>query len=180
MKTVVAVVMGFLSGFLIYMMASMLFADFSSHQEPSGVFVFVTFIGGWALSSWLLLKGARTTARVLSRGFLLGAAEWFSMILVGVVFSGRATGASIASSTGSGAEAAGAAIGGGLVAFLTGGISIFMAVLCLLGFVIVHFTAREMKTESAEPTKKCPMCAELVQMEARRCKHCGADLVASP
>lgn len=25
-------------------------------------------------------------------------------------------------------------------------------------------------------SRKCPMCAELVRIEARRCRHCGADL----
>lgn len=177
MKTTVAVFMGLFSGVLLYLMAGMLFIDFDTKAEPSGLFIAVTLLGGWALSTWLLLKNARTTSRVLSRGFLLGAAEWFTMILVGVIFGGRTTGSALAhSSSVDGASAVGAALGGGLVAFLTGGVSIFMAIVCLIGFAIVHLTAREMKAEPAEPTKKCPMCAELVLVEARRCKHCGADL----
>lgn len=28
-------------------------------------------------------------------------------------------------------------------------------------------------------TKRCPLCAEDIMIEAMRCKHCGADLIAS-
>lgn len=31
-----------------------------------------------------------------------------------------------------------------------------------------------------EPSeRKCPLCAEMVKAEAKRCKHCGADLTKS-
>ena len=33
--------------------------------------------------------------------------------------------------------------------------------------------------KATKDTKKCPFCAELVKEEAKVCKHCGRDLVAS-
>lgn len=179
MKTAVAIAMGFLSGLLIYFMAAMLFLDMVSSHAASSFFVFVTFVGGWALSSFLLRRRALSVSKVFSRGFLLGAAEWLIMIVVGIVFSGK-TASSTLSGTSSDAATAGAVLGGGLVAFITGGVSIFMTLLCLIGFAVSYFIGREMKPEAAAPTRKCPQCAELVQQEARKCRYCGADLTEPP
>lgn len=173
MKIVVGIVMGGFSGLLIYMAAAMLFSD----GEPSSVFVFTTFLGGWVLSTIILVRGARTLSKVFSRGFLLGAAEWMAMIPVGIVVSGQALTETVAQGSGSGAEIAGATIGAGLLSFITGGVSVAMAVVCLIGFAVSYFMGREMKPEAATPTRNCPECAELVQEAARKCKHCGADML---
>src|SRR5882672_1615064 len=170
MKLVFAIVLGIISGFLIYMMGAMLTADFSNARETSGLWVAFGFFGGTALSAWLLQRGARTVSAVFRRGFLLGAAEWLCMAFVGLVFSGRAVTATVAQGGGSDAAAAGAVIGGGVIASITGGVSIFMAIVCLIGFTIAYFIGREMRDTTTTPTRKCPECAEMVQAEARKCR----------
>lgn len=170
MRLFIGIVLGFFSGFLIYMAAAMLFTS----GEPSGTFVFVTFFGGWVLSTWGIVRGARTVSKVFSRGFLLGAAEWLAMIPVGMVFSGKALTETVAQGGGTDAELAGATIGAGLISFVTGGVAVVMALVCLLGFAVSYFIGREMKPETA--TRTCPECAEVIQAAARKCKHCGAEI----
>jgi hypothetical protein len=172
MKIIVGIVLGFFSGFLIYMATAMLFTK----GEPSGAFVFATFFGGWGLSTWLIVRRAHTVSKVFSRGFLLGAAEWLAMIPVGLVFSGKALTESVGQRAGTDAELAGATIGAGLVSFVTGGVAVVMALVCLTGFAVSYFFGREMKPEVATPTRTCPECAELIQAAARKCKHCGAQI----
>nr|CAS02567.1 putative integron gene cassette protein [uncultured bacterium] len=156
MKILVALVMGLCSGFLIYFMAAMVLADTSGGTGPSGAFVLISFLGGWALSTWLLLRGAISVSKVFSRGFLLGAAEWLLMVLVGIIFAGKQVAAAGGTSE---AASAGAAVGGGLVAMITGGISIAMAVVCLIGFAISYSMGKEMRKEipAPTPTKKVPI-----------------------
>jgi uncharacterized membrane protein len=171
MKAVIAIFMGLFSGFMIYMMAAMI-ASNEAAGGPSGLFVAVTFFGGWALTSYLLLKDAVSVSKVFSRGFLFGAAEWFAMILVGIVFAGKQV------SSSSSAELVGSAVGGGIFAMLAGGVSLFMTILCLVGFVISHFLGREMKAEKSdsENLTKCPSCAELIQKDAVKCRFCNESL----
>jgi hypothetical protein len=176
MKILVALIMGFCSGLMIYFLLGIMILP--SNPALGTIFVAVTFLGGWALSTYLLLKSAKSVSKVFVRGFLLGAAEWLLLIPASVVMTGRAMSAATAHAANSTAATAGAALGGGLVTFLTGGLAITMAVVCLIGFAVAYLMGREMKPEQAVPTKKCPECAELVQAEARKCRFCGATLVA--
>ena len=172
MKVLVGIILGFFSGFLLYMVSALLFTS----GAPSSAFVFTTFFGGWILSTWVLVRGARTISKVFSRGFLLGAAEWLAMIPAGMVLGGKALNETVSQGTGTDAELAGATIGAGLVSVITGGVSVVMALACLLGFMVSYFIGREMKPEMVTSTRTCPDCAEIIQAAARKCKHCGVEI----
>lgn len=126
MKYVTAVVMGLLASGLVYIVSIPL-------PSPAPTLIALTF---WIASSFLLQRGAQTVAQVLGRGFLLGAAEWLLMIVATIVVAIIAI------------------IAGGLnglfKAALVGGVSLFMVLLCLAGFAIVHFWKREMKPDQPE------------------------------
>jgi hypothetical protein len=177
MKTLVGIVMGFFSGLLIYVAIAMIFANAQGGLSPA--FAGMTLLGGWALSAFVLIRGAKTVSKVFSRGFLVGAAEWLVMIPVGVIFSGKFL-AENATQFETDAEMAGATIGAGLLSFLTGGFAIAMAVVCLIGFAVAYFMGREMQPEMALPTRTCPECAERIQEAARKCRHCGALIAQEP
>jgi len=173
----VAVVLGIFSGFLIYMESALLFT--STGEGPSTLFVWVTFLIGWGGATYFMVRGTKSISKVFSRGFLIGAAEWFALIPVGFLFSGKMVG-EVAAQTESGAAIVGATMGGGIISFFTGGVALFMSVVCLVGFAISYSLGREMKPEASVSTKKCPDCAEMIQADARKCRFCGCELPEVP
>lgn len=142
-RVTLGLVMGLFAGFLFYMACGMLFV---APEQPSGGFVAVTFLGGTVAFTWLVVRGTTSLNRVLSRGLLLGAAEWLVMAPLSVMVAGKAV-AETTSSSGSDAGAAGAVLGGGIIASMGVGVSVVMMFICLGGFLVVKLLGQEMKPE---------------------------------
>ena len=128
-RWLVALTAGFMSGFLVYIILALLI--FSTTDGPPGWFggVFLVVAVGSAL---FIIRGATTVSGVFSRSFLMGSAEWFVVIPVGVfIFSKVAV------------ETEGTFVGAGLTTLLADGIAMVMFVFCLTGYFITVCILRE-------------------------------------
>jgi hypothetical protein len=127
MKTLVAVLIGGLSGALLCLMGGVLLVTGArpivDDQWPA--IAAILFFGGGAISTYGLVVNAKTAQQVVARGFLLGAVEWLLMIGVGVIRS--------------------AVVGhGALSGLVIGGASLLMAVICLTGYLLVQHRRRNL------------------------------------
>ncbi len=134
-----AAILGLLFGFLLYFITFMLFMP---KGGPGPIFVLFTLSSGWVLSAWFLGNNAESLLRVLRRGMLLGAIEWLIVIPASWVWTGRAVVSTVEQIGPAATGVAGAIIGGGLIALLTGGVALFMLVLCAIGYLIVYLLQR--------------------------------------
>ena len=57
---------------------------------------------------------------------------------------------------------------------------VFGALLGPIGWLIVAVGPDVKATQQATRMRKCPYCAELVQPDAKVCKHCGKDIAPTP
>jgi zinc-ribbon domain len=58
-------------------------------------------------------------------------------------------------------------------------VRLFLGPLELLAVILqpVNQKALENRSLRAGTTKKCPYCAEIVKIEAKKCRHCGMDVM---
>lgn len=138
MRLFVAIIMGFLSALVLSFLVMLISAAFLPYPGPG--FAIVAFLIAWPGSAWIISRCSRSVSKVLSRGFLIGAAEWFALIFVMMVV-GASPKISGASSDLNPVE--GTLVGGaiGMV------VAIPLAIVCLIGFVISHFAGKELKRE---------------------------------
>jgi hypothetical protein len=79
MRTFVAIVLGFLSGLVLFLLAATLIGDTIS-AGPALAVAFVALLAAWTISTYFIRRNAATTSTVLCRGFLLGTVEWLAVI----------------------------------------------------------------------------------------------------
>lgn len=91
MKIVVAVLLGFFSGVMAFLMVGrLLLPPINQRTDLESLVGLVVLPGAWLLSTLWMLR-ATTIQNALCRGFLLGAAEWLLMIPVAVFEFSRPT-----------------------------------------------------------------------------------------
>jgi hypothetical protein len=168
MKTLSGLGVGFLSGFLIYMISAMVLGI----SKPSGLFISLTFFGGWALSSYFVIKGASSASKVMARASLLGAIEWLLMIAATWIFTGHAVQQTIDTNGNDAATKIGAGIGGGILGVLGSGLSLGMALVCVVSWFIFSRLNKEMKHDDTRKKIPCVSCAELIFADAKQCRFC--------
>lgn len=79
MRTLAAIVLGFLSGAMLFLLAGTV-TGYRISAGPALAVAILALLAGWATSAYCIRRNAATTSAVLCRGFLLGAAEWLAVI----------------------------------------------------------------------------------------------------
>ena len=138
LRIVSALIVGLLSGFLIYIIFGLVIGP----KDVSPLFIMTTFLGGWALTTYVVLNGTSTAAKVWLRGGLLGAGEWLLVGLAMLVYNGRTVAESEAVNGGN-RVADFSPIFGGLTSMMGLGLAAFMAIPCL----IIYFLARRISND---------------------------------
>lgn len=129
MKVRVGILGGLLVGALASLMLSLAFAP-SITKGGSHVGVYAFFIG-W-IASIVVAVRAPSAVKALRRILLTAAVMAFVLPLAGLVFTGSVVTDVASTGANSGARAAGAVIGGGLVSGFLGFVGFFLGVVCLL------------------------------------------------
>ena len=137
-RIVSALIIGLLSGFLIYIIFGLVIGP----KDVSPLFIVTTFLGGWALTTYVVLNGASTAGKVWSSGGLLGAGEWLLVGLAMLVYNGRTVTESEVVMGGNPVADSGALVGG-FTSMIGIGLAAFMAIPCL----IIYFVARRISND---------------------------------
>ena len=138
-RIVSALIIGLLSGFLIYIIFGLVIGP----KDVSPLFIVTTFLGGWALTTYVVLNGASTAGKVWSSGGLLGAGEWLLVGLAMLVYNGRTVTESEVVMGGNPVADSGALVGG-FTSMIGIGLAAFMAIPCL----IIYFVARRISNDT--------------------------------
>ena len=127
MKLASAVLVGFLSGFMVYTMLWLLFLGPSTQNGSP----YLWFILAWAISSCGVYFGAESVVTVWARGALLGAGEWLTAGLIAVILMVQLRLNSSSDMTVT-RDYVGAELESGIVPVVAIGGSFSMAIFCLL------------------------------------------------
>ncbi len=137
MKLASAVLVGLLSGFMVYTFLWLLFLGPSTQNASP----YLWFILAWAISSYAVYFGTESVLAVWARGALLGAGEWLAAGLAGVFIHTKIW---VDTSPGmtSGAERTGTELDP--VVSMVGVVGSFsLAIFCLLIWFVVNKTKPE-------------------------------------
>ncbi|WP_445362032.1 hypothetical protein ACJJIQ_00180 (plasmid) [Microbulbifer sp. ANSA003] len=121
-KVFAGLIGGLVVALLGYFQYSIMAVDIATQSEPSVVPFFVV----WVLAM-VVACTAKRTGKAWRRLLLISAILCFLLPISGLVFTGNAV-----ADTASGAEAAGAAIGGGLVSGFMGFVGFFLGIIFLI------------------------------------------------
>ncbi len=173
MKVLSAILVGLLSGFMIYMLVAMVIIGAESSSDADTYNFYLSFLGGWIVSSYGVSRGADSASRVWARGALIGAIEWMIVGFIAVVYGGATL-----TETTKGVTPSSEIVGAGLVAglFLKMGlwVAVFMALVCLIVYFITKLSGEEFHTNSV--WRSCQECAEMIAIGAKKCRFCGAPI----
>jgi len=176
MKYLVSVILGFFSGVLLMVIGIRIATGLSRYGYHPAVispgFMGLFMVGGWAVSTLLLVRLAEDAVRVIKRGSLLGAGEWLLFSFVWGFFDRQAP------FQGRGFD------DDGIRSMIFIGI---MILICLATYAVARFMSPERSRERApdlviqmnQPVlKQCSRCGQLAESFARFCNSCGTPFVA--
>jgi len=89
-KVLIALAVSLLSGFLVAQIIELLLLGLGKVVLTTSAIFWTTFFEATCLSLIIVHRSAFSARQVLGRGFLLGAVEWFALMLIGMfLFDGR-------------------------------------------------------------------------------------------
>ena len=145
MKLLVGLLLGSFLAFLMMLVPRAIFAAalavFDSAPESDEALTTLTFFASWVLSTFIIVRGARSVSKVFSRAFLLGAAACLAMAVITPV--GILTGPPPDKVPPSWA------------AFAAAGTFLVTACACIIGCAVSNDIDRKMQPESEAPSLRC-------------------------
>lgn len=146
MKTIMAIIFGFLSALMIYLESIIVIFDFASGSEPPDGYIFLVIIFSWIASSYFIRSKAIKFTQIIYRSFLIYAIEWAAMYFAAKIFAVR-----LAMSTSRNAdslfEIKENVDFSKLISSISGGVSVFFLMVSLIVFLIFYFINRRQENK---------------------------------